>query len=294
MTTPHDDDASRRPLEQFDAQRARLHVLATQVLGSSVEADDALQDTWLRVERADARGVDNVDGWLTTVTTRVCLNRLRSRATRGEQPLDPHVADPVVIDPNDPQHDAVLADSVRAALSVVLESLSPAERVAFVLHDTFAMPFDEIAEILDRSVEATRKLASRARTRVRGGRARTAADLRQQRAVVDAFLAAARNGDIDGLVRILDPDIVARTDGGTTRPGMTRVVRGAAAVAQNAVTYANPAAVTTPLTADGRPALLVSIDGAPATLMVFTVADGRITAIDAIAEPERIVTLLPS
>ena len=210
------------------------------MLGSVSEADDALQESWLRLNRADASGIENPGGWLTTVVARVCLNMLRSRKTRREESLSVHVPDPIVNrdDGVDPEQEALLADAVGLALLVVLETLTPAERLAFVLHDMFAVPFEEIAPIVQRSPEAARQLASRARRRVQDGAAVPDADLSRQREVVDAFFAAARGGDFDALLDVLDPDVVARSDGGATRPGLSIVVRGAAELAGRAMTFA--------------------------------------------------------
>src|SRR5947208_4077772 len=219
--------------ERFEEHRSRLRAVAYRMLGSLSEADDAVQDAWLRVSRADTSEVENLGAWLTTVVARVALNMLRSRNTRREQPLDVHVPDPIVdpADGTDPEHEALLADSVGLALLVVLETLTPPERLAFVLHDMFAVPFDEIAPIVDRSPEATRQLASRARRRVQGERTIPDADLDRQREVVGAFLAAARDGDFEALLAVLDPDVVVRAE---FAGGMTREVRGAEAVAGEA------------------------------------------------------------
>ena len=206
--------------EQFEQHRTHLRAVAYRMLGSITEADDAVQEAWLRLSRSDADTIENLGGWLTTVVSRVCLNVLRSRTTRREDPLDPHVPDPIVTVEGtlDPEEEAMLADAVGVALLVVLETLTPAERLAFVLHDTFAVPFDQVAAVLGRSPEATRQLASRARRRVRGATAPPDADVARQRAAVDAFFAAARAGDFEGLVALLDPDVVARSDGGPRRP----------------------------------------------------------------------------
>ncbi len=225
---------------RFEEHRSRLRAVAYRMLGSLSEADDAVQDTWIRLSRSNADEVENLGGWLTTVVARVCLNMLRSRQTRREEPFGPHVPEPI-IDPVagvDPEHEALLADSVGLALLVVLETLSPAERLAFVLHDMFAVPFDQIAPIVERSPEAARQLASRARRRVQGSSPAGDADPEQQRQVVEAFLAAAREGDFDALVALLDPDIVLRADSGPGLPGATIEVRGAAEVAARALTYA--------------------------------------------------------
>src|SRR5437588_4218351 len=216
--------------ERFEEHRPRLRAVAYRMLGSLSEADDAVQDAWLRASRSDVALVENFPGWLTTIVARVSLNMLRSRSTRREEPLGPHVPDPIIdaVDQTSPEHEALLADSVGLALLVVLETLNPAERLAFVLHDTFGVPFDEIAPIVDRSPEAARQLASRARRRVRGSAAVPDADLKAQWEVVDAFHAAAREGDFERLVALLDPEVELRADGGLT--GLSRHVRGAETV----------------------------------------------------------------
>src|SRR5947207_4605857 len=215
--------------QQFEEQRPHLRAVAYRMLGSLTEADDAVQDAWLRLSRADTSDVENLRAWLTTVVARVALNMLRSRRTRREQPLDVRVPDPIIdpADGTDPEHEALLADSVGLALLIVLETLTPAERLAFVLHDMFAVPFEEIAPLVERSPEATRQLASRARRRVQGAGAVSDTDVSRQREVVDAFFAAAHNGDFDALVAVLDPDVVLRSDGGVVRPGASQVIHGA-------------------------------------------------------------------
>src|SRR5665213_3568315 len=220
--------------KRFEEQRGHLRAVAYRMLGSLSDADDAVQDTWLRLSRADTDGVENLGGWLTTVVARVCLNMLRSRNTRREDPLDSYVPDPLIQrhDERDPANEALLADSVSLALLVVLETLTPAERLVFVLHDLFGLPFEEIAPMVGRTPAAARQLASRARRRVKGAEVHPRdADLRRQRQVVDAFFAAAREGDFDALVAVLHPDVVLRIDGGTAFPAASMVVRGAAAVA---------------------------------------------------------------
>ncbi|MGH8956981.1 MAG: sigma-70 family RNA polymerase sigma factor, partial [Microbacterium sp.] len=216
--------------QQFEARRDHLRAVAYRMLGSVSEADDALQESWLRVSRADAGEVENLGGWLTTIVSRVCLDMLRSRKARREEPLGTHVPEPIVSveDEVDPEHETLLADSVGLALQVVLDTLTPAERLAFVLHDMFGVPFDEIAPIVDRSPAAARQLASRARRRVRGGAPPPDVDLARQREVVDAFLDAARDGDFDALLEVLDPEVVLRVDRGATRPGIS--LQGATAV----------------------------------------------------------------
>ena len=248
----------------------------------------ARQDTWLRSSRAGAADVENIGGWLTTIVARVSLNMLRSRKTRREEAFDMGIPDPVVSPDSgvDPEHEAVLADSVGLALLVLLDTLSPAERLAFVLHDMFDLPFDEIAPMIDRSPTAARQLASRARRRVRGA-ASPNADVVRQREVVDAFFAAARSGNLDALVSVLDPDVVLRADGGPGHPA-TAVVHGARNVAGRALRFANPAAVLHPALVNGAAGVVVTVDGRPFSVMGFTVADGRIVEIDAVAGPERL------
>jgi RNA polymerase sigma factor (sigma-70 family) len=276
--------------QRFEEHRARLRAVAYRMLGSLSEADDAVQEAWLRLSRSDSDAIENLGGWLTTVVARVCLDMLRSRGSRAEEPLDVHVPDPIVSreDGIDPEQEALLADAVGLALHVVLETLTPAERLAFVLHDMFAVPFDEIAPIIGRSPEAARQLASRARRRVQGAAPIPDADLTRQREVVDAFFTAARAGDFDALVAVLDPDVVARSDGGLVRPGASAVVHGAEAVAARALAYANPAAHLQPALVNGAAGVVVTIRGRLFTVMGFTVANGKILAIDVLADPERL------
>jgi len=279
--------------ERFEAHRTHLRGVAYRMLGSLSEADDAVQEAWLRVSRADASTVENLGGWLTTVVSRVCLNVLRSRRSRAEQPLTIHEPDPIVsrADGVDPEQQALLADSVGLALLVVLDALAPAERVAFVLHDVFAVPFDEIAGIVGRSPMATRQLASRARRRVQQTAPVPDADLASQRAVVDAFLAAVRNGDFEGLLAVLDPDVVLRADGGGL-PGITREVHGAQAVAGGAILFANFTGVTRAALVNGVAGVVAfGADGRPFSVMAFTVARGKIVALDALSDPERLAQL---
>ena len=279
--------------EQFEQHRTHLRAVAYRMLGSITEADDAVQEAWLRLSRSDADAIENLAGWLTTVVSRVCLNVLRSRTARREDLLDPHLPDPIVTVEGtlDPEEEVMLADAVGVALLVVLETLTPAERLAFVLHDTFAVPFDQVAEVLGRSPEATRQLASRARRRVRGATAPPDADVARQRAVVDAFFAAARAGDFEGLVALLDPDVVARSDGGPRRAQLSLVTSGAAAVAGQALTYANPAADLHPALVNGAAGVVVTLGGRPQAIMGFSVVDGRIVAINALVDPDRIAEL---
>ena len=277
--------------QQFEEYRPHLRAVAYRMLGSISEAEDAVQDAWLRLSRADTSEVENLGGWLTTVVARVALNMLRSRRTRREQPLDVHVPDPIV-DPADgtnPEHEALLADSVGLALLVVLETLSPPERLAFVLHDMFAVPFDEIATILERSPEATRQLASRARRRVRGAPAPPDADLQAQWEVVDAFLAAGRDGDFDALVALLDPDVVLRADAGLT--GLSRQVRGAETVAAQATMWSRVNLTATRALINGAPGLVSSREGRPFSVAALTIRGGRIVEIDILADPERLARL---
>jgi RNA polymerase sigma factor (sigma-70 family) len=275
--------------ERFEEHRNRLRAVAYRMLGSLSEADDAVQETWLRLSRTDSEGIENLGGWLTTVVGRVCLNILRSRRTRREEPLDRHVPDPIVTRENgvDAEHEALLADSVGLALLVVLETLAPAERLAFVLHDMFGVPFDEIAPIVGRSPTAARQLASRARRRVQGATVPDT-DLTRQREVVDAFFAAARKGDFDALVAVLDPDVVLHSDGGAARPGASLVVHGAEAVAGRALTYARLSPFVRPALVNGAAGVVVAPHGRPFSVMGFTVAGGKIVEIDAIADPDRL------
>jgi RNA polymerase sigma factor (sigma-70 family) len=275
--------------ERFEDHRARLRAVAYRMLGSLTEADDAVQEAWLRLSRTDAEGIENLGGWLTTVVGRVCLNILRSRRTRREEPLDRNVPDPIVSRENgvDAEHEVLLADSVGLALLVVLETLAPAERLAFVLHDMFGVPFGEIAPIVGRSPTAARQLASRARRRVQGANVPDT-DLARQREVVDAFFAAARDGDFDALVAVLDPDVVLHSDGGAARPGASLVVHGAEAVAGRAFTYARLSPFVRPALVNGAAGVVVAPHGRPLSVMGFTVAGGKIVEIDAIADPERL------
>jgi len=287
-------DAATRDLDAaFEASRGRLRAIAYRMLGSLSDAEDAVQETWLRLSRADADDLVNLGGWLTTVVSRICLDMLRSRSARHEEPLGEHLPDPVVssLDRADPEREAELADAVGMALLVVLDKLSPTERLAFVLHDMFAVPFDDIAPIVGRSPNAAAQLASRARRRVRGATTPPDADVARQRAAVDAFFAAARAGDFEGLVAVLDPDVVARSDGGARRPQLSRVTSGAAAVAGQALTYANPAAELRPALVNGAAGVVVMLAGRPQTIMGFTVVDGRIVAINALVDPDRIAEL---
>ena len=277
--------------ERFEEHRARLHAVAYRMLGSLTDADDAVQDTWLRLRRSRTDEVENLGGWLTTILARVCLNMLRSRNLRREQSLEVHLPDPLVSPEGSlqPEEEALLAEGVGLALLVVLDTLTPAERLAFVLHDLFELPFEEIAPMVGRSPVAARQLASRARRRVKGAEL-PAPDpgLTRQREVVDAFFLAARGGDFDALVAVLDPDVVLRSDGGARRPAASVVVRGAAAVARQALLFTLPAADLHPAVVNGAAGVVVTVRGRPVAVMGFTVANGRIAEIDAIADPERV------
>ncbi|MFI1969844.1 RNA polymerase subunit sigma-70 [Streptomyces cinnamoneus] len=274
--------------DRFEQHRGQLRAVAYRMLGSLAEAEDAVQEAWLRLSRTDTSDVENLGGWLTRVVGRVCLDMLRSRASRGEESLDVRLPDPVVSgeDVKDPEHEALVADSVGLALIVVLETLTPAERLAFVLHDMFAVPFEDIAPLVGRTPAAARQLASRARRRVRGEAPAPDADLTRQREVVSAFLAAARSGDFDALVAVLDPDVVARSDGGALRPGA--VVRGAAAVAGQAMSFARFAAVARPALVNGTAGVVSFADGQPMSVLAFTITGGKIVEIDILADPERL------
>jgi RNA polymerase sigma-70 factor (ECF subfamily) len=273
--------------ERFEEHRTRLRAVAYRMLGSLREADDAVQEAWLRLSRSDADQIENLGGWLTTVVGRVSLNMLRSRDSRREQPLGVHVPEPIVerADGTDPEHQALVADSVGLALLVVLETLSPAERLAFVLHDIFAVPFDEIAPIVERSPEAARQLASRARRRVRAENTVPDADLDAQREVVEAFLAAARDGDFDRLVAALDPDVVLRADFGAAG---SREVRGAAAVIGQAMSYSQLGLIMKPALVNGAVGVVTTRDGQPFSVGGFTVRHGRIVEMDWFADSARL------
>ena len=274
--------------ERFEERRTRLRAVAYRMLGSLSEADDAVQEAWLRLNRTDADAIENLDGWLTTVVARVSLNMLRARKTRREEPLEGQLPEPILdrADGMNPEHEALLADSVGLALLVVLETLSPPERLAFVLHDMFAVPFEEIAPIVNRSPEAARKLASRARRRVQGEGKVPDADLATQRQVVDAFLAASRDGDFEGLVAVLDPDVVLRADFGAA--GKSRVVRGARAIADQALFYSQLGLDMRPVLVNGAVGMVTFRDGEPFSVGAVTVRGGRIVELDFLADPERL------
>jgi RNA polymerase sigma-70 factor, ECF subfamily len=277
--------------DRFEEHRTNLRAVAYRMLGSLAEADDAVQEAWLRLSRSDTKGVENLGGWLTTVVGRVCLDMLRSRRSRREEPLGAHVPDPIV-SPEDgihPEHEALLADSVGLALLVVLETLSPAERLAFVLHDMFDVPFDEIAPILGRSPAAARQLASRARRRVKGAAPIPDADLGRQREVVDAFLTAARGGDFDALLALLDPDVVLRADAGAVPAGVSRVIRGAPAVAEQALAFAQRLGpFAQPALVNGAAGIVAAPGGRPVSVLGFTVRGEKIVEIDILADPARL------
>ncbi len=275
---------------RFEEHRPRLRAVAYRMLGSLSEADDAVQDTWLRASRADTSGVENLGGWLTTVVARVCLNLLRSRESRREEPLDLQLFDRAAGQESggDPEQEALMADSVGLALLVVLDTLAPAERLAFVLHDMFAVPFDDIAPMIDRSPAATRQLASRARRRVKGATPLPAADISRQRGVVAAFLAATRGGDFDALVALLDPDVVLRADRAVLPSPGPVVVRGARTVAQGAMAAMARAQATEAALINGAVGLVMAPLGRLLLVLRFTVDGDLITAIDVVAEPDRL------
>ena len=291
MTDPTNDQEWLA--QRFESHRSHLRGVAYRMLGSLNEADDAVQEAWIRLSRTDTSDVENMRAWLTTVVGRVCLNQLRTRRTRRETPLEVHVPDPIVgpLGGGDPEYEALLGDSIGLALLTVLESLSPAERVAFVLHDVFAIPFDDIAPIVGRSSAATRQLASRGRRRVQGAPIPDA-DLDGQWAVVEAFLAASRDGDFERLLDALDPEVTLRSDGGTSRPGLVTLVHGAQAVATNAMTFRRVATSATRTLVNGLPGGVAwTPDGRPFAVLSFTVVDGRIAEIDVLADPERLARL---
>jgi RNA polymerase sigma factor (sigma-70 family) len=270
--------------ERFEDNRTHLTSVAYRMLGSPAEADDAVQETWLRLSRADRSDVENLRGWLTTTVARVCLDMLRSRRAHHAEPLDE--VEPAVAHDETPEHDAILADSVGLALLVVLDQLDPAERLAFVLHDMFAVPFEEIAPIVQRTPAAARQLASRARRRVRGAEAPS--DRARQKEIVDAFLAASRDGDFEALLALLDPDVVARADAVAAAMGTDSEVRGADAVGKM---FAGRAKAARPATVGGEPGLVWAQGGVPQVAFVFTVARGQIVEIELVADPERIAEL---
>lgn len=279
--------------DRFEAERPHLRGVAYRMLGSVSEADDAVQEAWIRLSRSDTSDVQDLRAWLTTVVARVALNMLRSRKTRRESRLEPHLPDPIVSPQTgvDPEQEALLGDSVGLALLVVLESLTPSERVAFVLHDVFAVPFDEIAPIVGRTPTATRQLASRARRRIHGAPVPDVG-LENQWVVVDAFLAAARAGDFQRLLAVLDPDVVVRADGGVARPQLIAETHGAEAVAKQALSFRRFAASATRILVNGVPGGVAwSPDGTPYAVLSLTVRGGLIVAIDVLADPDRLARL---
>jgi RNA polymerase sigma-70 factor, ECF subfamily len=283
-------DESSWLAERFEEDRPRLRAVAYRMLGSLSEADDAVQEAWLRLSRSDTSGVENLGGWLTTVVARVCLSVLHSRKSRREQPFGVHVPDPIVSeDGTDPENEALLADSIGLALLVVLDTLNPAERLAFVLHDMFAVPFDEIAPIVGRSPAAARQLASRARRRVQRAPAVPDGDLAQQQELVGAFLAASRDGDFEALLALLDPEIVLRADAGPVRA--SQEVRGARAVAKGALAYAKYARFARAALVNGAAGLVVAPGGEPFAVMGFTIARRKIVEIDILIDPDRLAQL---
>jgi RNA polymerase sigma factor (sigma-70 family) len=280
--------------ERFQQHRPHLRAVAYRMLGSLTDADDAVQDAWERVSRARADEVGNLKAWLTTIVARVCLNLLRSRNAQREESLEVSVPDPIVTLEGgpDPEQQVLLADSVGLALQVVIDTLAPAERLAFVLHDLFDLPFEEIAPMVGRTPEATRQLASRARRRVKGAETPLPErDLARQRAVVDAFFAASRAGDFDALVAVLHPDVVVRADFSPSRPRRSAVTRGAAAVARQALQGASPAAQVHPALVNGAAGAVLTMDGRPYAVFAFTIAEGKIVQIDAVADPDRVARL---
>jgi RNA polymerase sigma-70 factor (ECF subfamily) len=282
--------------EQFESQRTRLRAVAYRMLGSVSEADDAVQEAWLRVSRAGVDGVDNLAGWLTTVVARVSLNLLKARDRRREESIEVRVPDPILSPESgaDPEQQALLADSVGLALMVVLETLTPAERVAFVLHDLFAVAFDDIAPLIDRTAAATRQLASRARRRVQGQTPMVDPETSRQRAAVDAFLAAARDGDFDALVAVLDPDVVLRADGGEARARYTMTISGARTVASQAAMAQRLAPFARPVLINGTAGVITVAGDRVLSIMAFTVTDGKISTIDVLYDPDRLAGLDPT
>ena len=287
-------DKSELLTKPFEESRAHLRAVAYRMLGSLSEADDAVQEAWLRLSRSDISSVQNLGGWLTTVVARVCLDMLRSRKSRREESLDTHMPDPIVTRANqiDPEHEAIMADSVALALLVVLEALEPAERLAFVLHDMFDLPFDEIAPIVGRTPTAARQLASRARRRVQGATSAPDCGISRQREVVNAFVAASSSGNINALLAVLDPDVVVRADGGTAAPGLTRIVRGARAVAERALIASRLAVGVQAVLVNGVAGIVSWLpDGRPFSVMGFIVRGGKVVEIDVLTDPERLKQL---
>jgi RNA polymerase sigma factor (sigma-70 family) len=279
--------------DRFEAHRPHLRAVAYRMLGSLAEAEDAVQEAWLKLSRSDVSEVQNLGGWLTTVVGRVCLDVLRARASRREDSLEERLPDPVVTGPDghDPEAQALLVDSVGLALMVVLDSLAPAERLAFVLHDSFAVPFEDVAQVLGRSTAATKQLAHRARRRVQDAAPPPDPDPSRRRRVVEAFLAASREGDFDGLLTLLDPNVTLSADRGAALGGLSRL-RGAATVAGQALTFARFAYASEPVLVNGTPGVVSVADGRPVSLMSFTISDGVIVGIDILADPDRLPILL--
>jgi RNA polymerase sigma factor (sigma-70 family) len=275
--------------QRFEEQRHRLRAVAYRMLGSLSEADDAVQEAWLRLSGSQSDEIENLAGWLTTVVARVSLNMLRSRAVRREEPLGPHMPDPIIdsADGVDPEHEALLVDSVGLAMLVVLETLSPHERLAFVLHDMFGVPFAELGRLIDKSPDAARQLASRARRRVRARPTTPDTDVAAQREVIDAFIAAARGGDFDALVATLDPDVVLNADGGAL-PGLSVHVRGAEEVARRAVMWSRADLTMHPALINGAAGIVATLDGTVFSVAAVLIRDGKITEMDFLADPERL------
>jgi RNA polymerase sigma-70 factor (ECF subfamily) len=278
-----------RLAERFEQHRSRLRAVSYRMLGSLSDADDAVQEAWLRLSSADTSDVDDLGAWLTTVVARICLNALRSRTARREEPIEPHLPDPVVSAPDalDPEDEVLIADSVGLALWVVLDTLAPAERLAFVLHDVFDVPFEQIAPIIDRSEPATRQLASRARRRLRATHTPDA-DLAEQWKLVDAFIAAGRDGDFEALLKLLDPDVVRRVDTGTTDLGIARILRGAQPVATGAMGFGSLGLVGRRALVNGAPGVVTFANGKPFAVLGFTIARGKIVEMNVLADPARL------
>jgi RNA polymerase sigma-70 factor (ECF subfamily) len=289
-------DSNQWQADQFEQNRAHLRAVASRILGSAAEADDAIQEAWLRLNRADTAEVENMRGWLTTVVSRICLDMLRARQARREELTDSWPSEPIVItyEDSEPEHEALLADSVGLALLVVLETLSPAERLAFVLHDMFGMPFEEIAPIVERNVAATRQLASRARRRVRGAHDPKPESLAGQRKVVEAFLNASRNGDFEELLELLDPDIVFRADTGTAGPPVPAQLRGSEDVARLVLARGTPTApFGRPAIVNGRPGVVVVVRNRVASVVAFTIVGARVTEMDLLVDPVKLSKVRP-